>query len=183
MMWKYPFGWVLLRLWDQSTCQALIQWLCQQCYLQMLYEYLWFSFCNFFSTFLALCVFSAGFLVGSESKHSVSGVTTSSNGGQGCLPVESPAVDLNVPVESSAVDLNKSPAADMVWVLILFWHYPFLCIFVGFLYPLFSMQYIAGENLMLVLLVLFGETHVSSFTCKSMVNFRQKTTDLMQQKA
>uniref|UniRef100_A0A6M2F5H8 Poly [ADP-ribose] polymerase n=1 Tax=Populus davidiana TaxID=266767 RepID=A0A6M2F5H8_9ROSI len=56
---------------------------------------------------------SEGFLVRSESKHSVSGVTTSSNGGQGCLPVESPAVDLNVPVESSAVDLNESPAADM----------------------------------------------------------------------
>ncbi|KAF9689621.1 hypothetical protein SADUNF_Sadunf01G0111400 [Salix dunnii] len=55
---------------------------------------------------------SEGFLVGSESKHAVSGVTTS-HGGQGCLPVESPAVDLNVPVESSAVDLNESPAADM----------------------------------------------------------------------
>ncbi|CAK7356068.1 unnamed protein product [Dovyalis caffra] len=56
---------------------------------------------------------SGGFLAGSESKHAVSGVTTSSHGGQGCLPIKSPAVDLNVPVESSAVDLNESPAADM----------------------------------------------------------------------
>ncbi|KAJ6415507.1 hypothetical protein OIU84_004328 [Salix udensis] len=53
-----------------------------------------------------------GFLVGSESKHTLSGVTTS-HGGQGCLPIESSAVDLNLPVESSAVDLNESPTADM----------------------------------------------------------------------
>ncbi|KAH8513837.1 hypothetical protein H0E87_006918 [Populus deltoides] len=53
-----------------------------------------------------------GFLVASESKHTVSGVTTS-HGGQGRLPVGSSAVDLNLPVESSAVDLNESPTADM----------------------------------------------------------------------
>lgn len=86
---------------------------------------------------VVFCFLSAGFLVASESKHTVSGVTTS-HGGQGRLPVESSAVDLNLPVESSAVDLNESPTADMVWQLFFSLYICQDC------YPLFVMQYIAG---------------------------------------
>ncbi|KAJ4847123.1 hypothetical protein Tsubulata_024598 [Turnera subulata] len=51
------------------------------------------------------------FVVGSEGKHAISGVTSSSQGGLGNLPIQNPSVDLNLP----DVDLNLTvgpPSAD-----------------------------------------------------------------------
>ncbi|XP_037496681.1 inactive poly [ADP-ribose] polymerase RCD1 isoform X2 [Jatropha curcas] len=49
-----------------------------------------------------------GFSIGSDIKHAVSGITTSSQGALRNLPMESSTVDLNQPIESTAVDLNPT---------------------------------------------------------------------------
>ncbi|CAL1376214.1 unnamed protein product [Linum trigynum] len=55
-----------------------------------------------------------GLANGSESKCAASGITSATNTVQGSILMKSHHVDLNLPVQSPAVDLNLAPASDEV---------------------------------------------------------------------